>query len=46
MKKITVKENEEFRIKLITDFNENEFFYDAFVQAKRETELIVKDTVS
>lgn len=46
MKKITVKENEEFRVKVITDFNENEFFYDAFVKAKTETEFIVKDTVS
>ncbi len=46
MKKIIVKENEEFRIKLITDFSKNEFFYDAFVQAKLETEFIVKDTVT
>ena len=46
MKKITVNENEEFRVKVITDFNENEFFYDAFVKAKVETELIVKDTVT
>lgn len=46
MKKITVKENEEFRVKVTTDFNENEFFYDAFVKARVETEFIVKDTVS
>lgn len=45
MKKITVKENEEFRVKVITDFNENEFFYDAFVKARAEIEFIVKDTV-
>lgn len=45
MKKITVKENEEFRIKVITDFNENEFFYDAFTKARTEAEFIVKDTI-
>ena len=46
MKKITVKVNEEFRIKMITDFTQNEFFYNAFVKAKNELECIVKDTTT
>lgn len=46
MKKITVNENEEFRVKVITAFNESEFFYDSFLKAKEETESIVKDTIN
>lgn len=46
MKKITVKENEEFRVKVITDFDKNEFFYDAFIKAKKEIECIVNDTIT
>ena len=30
MKKITVNENEEFRVKVITAFNESEFFTTLF----------------
>lgn len=46
MKKITVNENEEFRVKVITSFNDDEFFYDAFLKAKEETESIVRDTIN
>ncbi len=46
MKKITVNENEEFRVKVIKSFNDNEFFYDSFLKAKDEIESIVKDTIN
>lgn len=44
MSKITVRAKEEYRVKVITDIKEDEFFFDSFCKARHELEDIIKDT--